>query len=244
MPRSASSSSASVSGSARRRDPRRVADRLDEPPCLGRDVVPLLLPGLGHGEQELRERRHSVPRLRREVGAGVERLARGRQEDRHRPAALTGHRHRRVHVERVDVGALLAIDLDVDEMLVHQRSRGLVLERLVCHHMAPVAGAVAHREENRPVLLPRALERVGSPWLPVDGVVGVLEEVRARLGAEAIHHTSLRRRGTVRRRAPGTNRARFATCPTLPTGTVMFVFTDILPALAAEAVILLVELAF
>ena len=31
---------------------------------------------------------------------------------------------------------------------------------------------------------------------------------------------------------------------TPPTGTVMFVLTDILPALAAAAVILLVELAF
>ena len=138
----------------RRLDPRRVADRLDEPLRLRDDVVALRPPGLRHREQELRERRHPVPRLGREVGACVERLARRREEDRHRPAALTRHRDGRVHVERVDVGPLLAIDLDVDEVLVHQRRRRRALERLVRHHVAPVAGAVADREQDRPVLRP------------------------------------------------------------------------------------------
>jgi len=46
----------------------------------------------------------------------------------------------RAHVDLVDVGPLLAVDLDVDEELVHEARRRLVLERLVGHHVAPVAG--------------------------------------------------------------------------------------------------------
>ena len=53
------------------------------------------------------------------------------------------------------------------------------LERLVRHDVAPVARAVADRDEERLVLGPRALERLVAPRVPVHRVVGVLEEVRA-----------------------------------------------------------------
>ena len=59
----------------------------------------------------------------REVGAAVERLEVGREEDRHRPAAVPGHRLDGGHVDLVEVGPLLAVDLDVDEVLVHQPRR-------------------------------------------------------------------------------------------------------------------------
>ena len=42
-----------------------------------------------------------------------------RQEDGHRPAAAAGQRDDGVHVDRVEVGPLLAVDLDADEVLVH-----------------------------------------------------------------------------------------------------------------------------
>ena len=95
----------------------------------------------------------------------------GRQEDGHRPAAVAGQRDDRVHVDRVEVGPLLAVDLDVDEALVHQRRRLRVLERLVLHHVAPVAGGVADREQDRPVLVACAGERLLAPRVPVDRVV-------------------------------------------------------------------------
>ena len=100
---------------------------------------------------------------------------------------MPGQRDDGVHVDRVEVRALLAVDLDVDEVLVLDARGLLVLERLVLHHVAPVARGVADREEDRPVLLARAGERLLAPRVPVDGVVGVLEEVRARLVGEAIH---------------------------------------------------------
>ena len=96
----------------------------------------------------------AVTRLRREVRARVERLAVGGEEDGRRPAALPGHRDRGVHRERVDVGPLLPVDLDVDEEVVHHRRGRRILERLVRHHVAPVAGAVADRDEERAVAAP------------------------------------------------------------------------------------------
>ena len=77
------------------------------------------------------------------VGAAEERLAGRGQQAGHRPAAVAGHRGGRGHVDRVDVGPLLAIDLDRHEPLVEDRRHLGVLERLVRHHVAPVAGGVA-----------------------------------------------------------------------------------------------------
>src|SRR5581483_2304941 len=133
-----------------------------------------------------REARHPVPVLRGEVRAAVERDTVGREEDRHRPAAVPGHRLHGLHVDRVDVGALLTVDLDVDEALVHEPRDLVVLERLALHDVAPVTGRVADREEDRPVGLPRPGERLLAPGIPVHRVVLVLEEVGARLAGQAV----------------------------------------------------------
>ena len=115
----------------------------------------------------------------------------GRQEDGHRPAALAGQRDDRVHVDRVEVGPLLAVDLDADEVLVHHARGQRVLERLALHHVAPVAGRVADREQDRLVLVARARERLVAPRVPVDRVGGVLEQVRRGLLREAVHASSV-----------------------------------------------------
>jgi hypothetical protein len=80
----------------------------------------------------------------------------------------------------VEIGALLPVDLDVDEELVHGRRDGLVLERLVLHHVAPVARRVADGEEDGFVLRLRLVQGLGAPGVPVDGVVRVLEQVGGR----------------------------------------------------------------
>ncbi len=59
--------------------------------------------------------------------------------------------------------------------------------------MAPMAGRVADGEEDRPVLPSRPLERLGSPRIPVDRVIGVLEEVGARFVGEAVGHVVMSR---------------------------------------------------
>ncbi len=162
--------------------------------CLPLDVVAPLAPRLGDRAQELREARDPVPRLGREVRARVERLRVRRHEDRRRPAARPGHPDSRLHRHRVHVRALLAIDLHVHEELVHERRGRLRLERLVRHHVAPVARAVADRDEERLVLGPSALERLVAPLVPVDRVLGVLEEIRRGRAGESIHVVSVRAR--------------------------------------------------
>ena len=122
-PRTASPSSDSVSGSDDGAPTAGLLDRLDQ---LRRRAGHLPAPLAVRARdrlQHLAEARQPVPRLRREVRAAVERLALGREEDGQRPAAVPGQRDDRVHVDRVEVGALLAVDLDVDEALVLERAR-------------------------------------------------------------------------------------------------------------------------
>src|SRR5690606_18658657 len=76
---------------------------------------------------------HAAARGAREVGAAEEGAAVGGEEDGHGPAALTGQGLDRLHVDLVDVGTLLAVDLHVDEQLVHAGRNGGVFERLVRH---------------------------------------------------------------------------------------------------------------
>ena len=123
-----------------------------------------------------------------EVGAGEERLLVGREEDGHGPAALAGERLHGGHVDAIDVGSLLAVDLDVDEVLVHEAGDLVRLEGLVSHHVAPVAGAVANGEEDGLVLLAGLREGLVAPGVPVDGVLGVLQEVGAGFARKTVRH--------------------------------------------------------
>ena len=147
---------------------------------------------LRDGGEDARERRHAVPILARIVRAAVKRHAVGRQKHRHRPAAVTRHRLHGLHVDRVEVGPLLAIHLDVHEALVHQRRRRVVLERLVRHHVAPVARRVADAQQDRLVFGLRALERLGRPRIPVDRIVGVLQQVGTCFRRQTVGHCEKR----------------------------------------------------
>jgi hypothetical protein len=169
-----------------RGEPPRLPHRLDELPAGLEHLAAAGMVGLRDGAEQTRERGHTVPVFRREVRASVERDAVRGEEDGHRPAPAPGHRLHRLHVDLVDVRPLLAIDLDRYEELVHQGRDLVVLERLALHDVAPVAGRVAHREQHRLVLAAGQLEGFRAPGIPVDRIVGVLEQVGARLGGETI----------------------------------------------------------
>ena len=181
-----------ASASVRSRDPpvaggaAALRDRLRDPTSLPDDLGPAFAPRFRHASQQVPERRHAVPRLGREVRARVERLALGGEERGQRPAALARHGLDGVHVDRVQIGALLAVDLDRDEVLVHERRRGLVLEGLAFHHVTPMACRVSDRQEDRLAFGDGLLDRLVAPGVPVDGVVGVLEQVGTRLAREAV----------------------------------------------------------
>ena len=111
------SSRAARGEAARRRGapaPRRRAAR-GAPPGSGREVSStsraLLAVGARDRAQHVAEGRQPVARLGREVGAAVERPAVGRAEHGERPAAVAVETHDGVHVDLVDVGPLLAVDL-------------------------------------------------------------------------------------------------------------------------------------
>ena len=116
------------------------------------DLVASFLPGLVHAREDAGKTGHAPRVGRRKIRAAEERLELGREEHRHRPAAVPGHRHHGRHVDLVEVGALFTVDLDVDEVLVHEGRDVRVLEALALHDVAPVAGRVADRQEDRLVL--------------------------------------------------------------------------------------------
>jgi len=97
-------------------------------------------------------------------------------------------------VDRVHVRAFLAVDLHVDEGVVELGRDLVVLERLVGHDVAPVAGGVPDAEEDRHVAALRLGERLLTPREPVHGVVRVLAQVRGGLVSETVDRDLLGRR--------------------------------------------------
>jgi hypothetical protein len=66
-----------------------------------------------------------------------------------------------------------------------------MLEAFVLHDVAPVAGRVADRQEDRLVLPLCPLEGLLAPRIPLHGIVFVLEEIRTVFGSETIRHVSI-----------------------------------------------------
>lgn len=124
----------------------------------------------------LNERREG---RRREIGACVKRLEIGRDEYVVRPAAALRHQLGGYHVEIIHVRALLPVDLDADDRLVHQLGDLRILEDLPFHHMAPITGGITDGEQNRLVFLPRLGKRFLAPRIPVDRVMRVLQQIGA-----------------------------------------------------------------
>ena len=86
-----------------------LAEALGHQRGLLADAVRIFGPGGGDAPGQVLE---AVPR---QVRRGEEGVAFRREHDGHRPAAAPRHDLDRAHVQRVEVGALLAVDLDADE---------------------------------------------------------------------------------------------------------------------------------
>jgi hypothetical protein len=100
----------------------------------------LAVPG-GDAQQYVAERRQSEAGFLRKVRPAEERpLPFVRQEHGERPAATALREHLlRDLVDAVDVGTLLAIDFDVDEVVVEDARGGFVFEALFMEDRAPMA---------------------------------------------------------------------------------------------------------
>jgi hypothetical protein len=165
-----------------------LAQRMHHCASRGTQIRFVIAVVVGHVVEQRTEGRHAVARHRRKVRAAEERaLVVMHQEHRQRPAAAASREHLvRQLVETVEVRSFLAVHLDVDEARVHQRRGCFVLERLVRHDMAPVAGRIADRQQDRPALTARERQRCLAPGVPVDRIGGVLAQVGAGFRGEAV----------------------------------------------------------
>jgi len=146
----------------------------------------LFAPGVVHRVENLGEGRASPTGLRRPVGAPEHRRALGGQKHRQRPSALLAHRVKRRHVDVIDVRPLLSVDFHIDEQPVHQPGGFRVLEGFMGHHMAPMAGGVADRNEDRAIAFARLRQRRRAPGAPVHGISGVLPQIGRRRLVEEV----------------------------------------------------------
>ncbi len=144
------------------------------------DFLAVIVPGARDAGENLHEL------LAWEIGSGVKGFAVGCEPDAHRPAAVAGKRLRVGHVNLIDVGTLLAVHLDADVTCIERGGHVLVFEGFMFHDMAPVAGGVTDGEEDQLVLVLGLLEGFVVPFVPVDGVMRVLQQVRTRCLAQAI----------------------------------------------------------
>ena len=150
------------------------------------DFVRLLAKQPRNLAQHVGEGRPAVARGLREISAAPHRLALRRQKHGQRPAALLAQMMQRRHIDLVDVGPLLAVDFDVHEQLVHHVGGRLVLEALVRHDVAPVAGGVADRQQDRLTAAPGLGQRLRPPRPPRHRIVLVLQQIRARFARQPV----------------------------------------------------------
>ena len=161
--------------------PGRQRGRLRQHPRL------VLLPIVRNLLQEGRKPRSAPAILRGEICAGKEWFLIRSEKYRHRPTALIAiERQGGLHVNLVKIRPFFPIDLDADEMLIHQLGDGFIFKRFSLHHMAPVTGGITNGQENRTFEQRRLRERLRPPGIPVNRVVRMLEKIRTGLMNEAI----------------------------------------------------------
>ena len=158
------------------------------------DAFRLVLPDFidAFDDRQKADARSPIAVARRKVRAAKERFRIRRQKHRQRPAAAPRSAAeliediQRVHIDRVDIRSFLAVDLDADVVLVQVLGDLLVHERLAFHDVAPVAAGVADRQEDQLLFLLGFGQRLGSPRVPVHRIVGVQQQVRARLVGQLV----------------------------------------------------------
>ena len=111
------------------------------------------------------------------------------------PAALFAETVKCVHIDPVNVGAFFAVNLDIDEVGVHESGGLRIFEAFMRHDMAPMAGGITDREQHRAAGIARLGEGALAPGHPVNRIIAVLQKIGAGLIAELVHHRSLGRMG-------------------------------------------------
>ena len=99
---------------------------------------------------------------------------------------MTRHSLHGCHVDFIDVGAFLPVDLYGDVVRVEELGDLLIFEGLVLHDMAPVAGSVADGKKDRDIQFLRKRKGFFAPRPPVHRVMGMLPQVWRLFVDEAV----------------------------------------------------------
>src|SRR5215469_4187413 len=103
--------------------------------------------------------------------AAEERFAVGQEESGERPAALPADGADGGLIAGVNVGALVAIYLNGDEMLVDDLGDGGIFVTFAIDDVAPVAPDGANVEKDRLIGRLRGTEGLFAPFMPADRLV-------------------------------------------------------------------------
>ncbi|MCG3771005.1 MAG: hypothetical protein JW384_02185 [Nitrosomonadaceae bacterium] len=95
-----------------------------------------------------------------------------------RPPAASGHCLAHSHIEMVDIRPLLTVHFNRNKVLVQLCSNFLIFERFALHDVTPVASGIADGKEYRLILICGLDERFLPPRIPIDRVVGMLQQIR------------------------------------------------------------------
>ena len=159
---------------------------------MTRQII-MFLPVMGGDSlQQLTKARHAVAGIRWKVRAGENRcVPLGCQGHGQRPATRSAGQYLvSALVDPVEIRSFLTIHLDADKMLVHQRRDSVVLKGFMGHDMAPVTGGITDGEQDGFVFVSGQSNGLFVPRMPVHGIIGMLEQVRAVGGIESVGHGS------------------------------------------------------
>ena len=156
-----------------------AVERVPQALILFLDVIRMLLIEGGDMFQHFHKGRHPMPSFRGKVGAGEKRrqISRG-QKHCQRPATPSLVQQLvRALVNLVQIWPFLTIHLDIDKQPIHDIGRAGVLEGFVGHDVAPVTGGITNRQQNRQITLAGDGQRFVIPGIPVDRIMGMLQQI-------------------------------------------------------------------
>ena len=155
---------------------------------VGDDGFLLRPVGFGDPLQDIWKAGPSIARGRRKISATPERLAVWRQEHGQRPAAVFAHQRQRGLINVVHVRPLFPVDLDIDEVFVHQRRGAVGFEAFMRHDVAPMTSGVTDRQQDRLVVAPRLIEGLRAPRPPMHGIILMLQQIGTCFVDEQVGH--------------------------------------------------------
>ena len=130
--------------------------------------------------QNFAPRSSVVCSYRWEIGSSKKRPLIGQYKHVQWPSARTRHGLHGIHVHMVYIGVFLAVDLDANKQLIHQGGRFGQGKTLVFHNVAPMARRIADTHQYGFVFSLGASKGLLAPGVPIDGVIGMLQQVGRR----------------------------------------------------------------